>query len=189
MALSLSLEHEETLRAHLRGLVRGFGDLATVVDDGVDYMVGTAEIPRGLAEQFAAEELEALRAEQESWPAVTDNDRLDLAFDTLNNNGVFAAQDYWCCSTCGHSAAYDELVQSKGKYNGYVFFHQQDTESGVRGAGVYLGFGHKEADGDAKDAAIAQQAIDELTRRGLRVTWNGSALQRPLVQLEWQRRR
>jgi hypothetical protein len=39
--------------------------------------------------------------EQESWPILTDFDRLELAFDMLEDEDIVARQHFTCCGTCG----------------------------------------------------------------------------------------
>jgi hypothetical protein len=178
----------DAIRSFIRARVRGFGVLDDVIEETGSYLEGTAEVPEGLAEQILAEEILALRADEERWASPTDNDRLDAAFAALDKQGILAEQDYWCCQNCGHTAAVDEVKKSKGRYKGYVFYHAQDTESAIEGGGLFLAFGTTKPDPDA-DVAVARAAVDALEREGLRVRWDGTVQRRPFVEMAWRKRR
>ncbi|MFT5775307.1 DUF6891 domain-containing protein, partial [Hyphomonas sp.] len=78
--------------------------------------------------------VQALVDEQENWPVLTDYDRLELAMDTLEDNGIVARQNFTCCGNCGAAEIGVEIEDYEAMGHlarGYVFFHQQDTESAV----------------------------------------------------------
>lgn len=52
-----------------------------------------------IAERLTREALEAHRAAQRKWPAVTDCDLLDRAFAELERAGIVSRQDFTCCGT------------------------------------------------------------------------------------------
>lgn len=184
--MSLDADSLEDLRAFVRAQVRGFGDLDDLPTDAADYMDGIDGLTDAQVQQVISEEVAALKAEEPTWPSPTDNDRVDAAFAALSDRGVLAEQDYWCCQTCGHAAAADEV--SERGLRGYVFYHQQDTESAVDGGGLFLAFGTGKPDAEA-DVAIASEAVAALREQGLTVSWDGTVRQRPYVEITWQRRR
>jgi len=92
----------------------------------------TADIA-GKLRGYAAKLWKQAEFEEQSWQGVSTNDRIDKAFEFLEQSGIFAAQDYWCCSSCGHSAAAEAMTEQKTR--GYVFYHQQDTDRGTEGGG------------------------------------------------------
>ena len=47
------------------------------------------------------QEIEAVQSEQTKWPVLTDFDRLELAFDMLDDKDIVARQNFTCCGTCG----------------------------------------------------------------------------------------
>ncbi|MBM2622088.1 hypothetical protein JIG36_41955 [Actinoplanes sp. LDG1-06] len=120
-------------------IVRGDDDPA----DFVDYMEDE-EQRHGLTddELTAAYEtaLEARRSQQRSWGPVRSN--LTLAFDELNERGVLARENFTCCGTCAAAEIHDERDDSR-HWRGYLWYHQQDTESLVTSTNgsVYLGYG------------------------------------------------
>ena len=134
---------------------------------------------------------QVLVEEQESWPVLTDYDRLELAMDTLEDNGVVARANFTCCGNCGAAeiAAEIEDYEALGQVaRGYVFFHQQDTESAVEGHGLYFSYGAAHSDHDAAHIAIAQELFDLLVGVGLKPHWDGKIDHRVGVVLDWKRR-
>ncbi len=146
---------------------------------------------RALAPGLVQEALAAHRREQLTWPEITDCDRLDAAFATLEEAGIVSRQNFSCCGTCGSTEIWDEMaaVRDAGRpVRGYGFFHMQDTESAVEGGGLYLGYGAVE-EGEAAALAVAQEIVATIERSGLRTNWDGSWNQRIGVMLDWKRRR
>ena len=74
------------------------------------------------------------------------------------------------------------------KARGYVFFHQQDTESAVEGHGLYFSYGAAHSELDAAHIAIAQELFDVLQAVGLKPHWDGKIDHRVGVVLDWKRR-
>lgn len=126
-------------------------------------------------------------AEEATWQGASTNDRIDKAFEFLDQSGIYSAQDFWCCSSCGHAAAAETMTERKTR--GYVFYHEQDTDRGVEGGGLMLAFGSYEGE-DPKTEAIGREICDALNRFGIPNEWNGSASSRILIQpFEWRKRR
>lgn len=57
------------------------------------------EVLRPIAERLTRDAVEAHLAAQKQWPAVTDCDLLDRAFEELERAGVVSRQDFTCCRT------------------------------------------------------------------------------------------
>ena len=187
--------HNEALlefRDYIRALVNG-------------AFVPEEEIPQiaieGLADEYDAESLEPYAAiltqeylaehekDQESWPATTDCDRLDLAFEALERSGILCRQDYQCCLSCGYARISRELDEiGRDRFRGFTFYHQQDTNGAVESGSIGLGYGSV-ADDDAKSIAIGQEIVSAVREQGLKVDWIGSLDQRIIVRLDWKRRR
>lgn len=171
----------------------GFADADTIIDTTLAVYEDEADpavlLPH--VERFVADVLAAHLAEQATWPAVTDCDRLDAAFAALEEAGIVCRQHFSCCGTCGAAEIWDELAlaEEAGRtVRGYAFYHIQDTESAVDGHGLYLNYGALEAGAPAA-LAVARDVVAELERQGLRTNWNGRWSQRIGVNLTWQRRR
>ena len=140
----------------------------------------------GLAYERARELVEGLWQErlaaQAAWPARTDPDALEAAFEALDEHGIVAREDFACCARCGHAEIRAEMDESS---RGYVFFHQQRTEAAVLSGELYLNFGAREPH-RAEDVAL--EVAERLRAEGLTVEWNGDAntavLVRPIVWLK-----
>jgi len=128
---------------------------------------------------------EARLAEQESWPEVTDVDRLADAFDALEAQGIVAEMDFTCCSRCGFAEIGAEADEDS---RGFVFFHEQDTERAAAGHGLMLRYGAFQGSGEETEE-IAQEVLAALAEAGLRTEWNGSTDEAIAVTpLNWQNR-
>tara|TARA_R100000365_G_C2747802_1_gene78108 strand:+ start:3556 stop:4251 length:696 start_codon:yes stop_codon:yes gene_type:complete len=135
--------------------------------------------------------IEVLREEQTGWPVLTDFDRLELAFDMLEDKDIVARQNFTCCGTCGASEIGIEIedFESFGRAaRGYVFFHQQDTESAVETGNLYLSYGAANNNADVVFLDIGQEIHDTLKAVGLNVHWDGQLEHRIGVTMDWQRR-
>ena len=130
------------------------------------------------------------RALQAEWPEVTDYDRLDAAFRSMEAKGIVARQNFTCCGTCGSTEIWDEIEDARSvgaDVRGYAFFHMQDTDRGVEGHGVYLNYGACE-EGEGPAIEIANDIVAELRAHDLAPHWNGASSQRIGVPLDWKRR-
>lgn len=184
----------------LEGLREGFRTPEEVSESVLAMLIDVYGEPAACAavKSLLPTVLESYRAEMRSWPAITDCDRLDAAFEELNARGIMARHDWLCCGNCGASAMPDEFDRLGGIWEGkpiigYAFYHNQDTESAVAGYGLCLNYGScektaSEAEYLAKCIEIARSARDILVAHGLQVKWDGSYSQRPTVLLNWQRR-
>lgn len=143
--------------------------------------------------------LDVRRAQQRAWGAVRSN--LNQAFAELNEIGVLARENFACCGNCASTEIHDERDDSR-HWHGYLWYHQQDTESLVsspQGA-VYLGYGayppagFDEAAHDAlpRDEqrswyeAQVERMLDDLVfpvlrKHGMQVQWNRSQKTRILL--------
>jgi hypothetical protein len=176
-----------------RQVAAGFRGDAEIIDGASEYLGDQwrPEDVRRLAAGRVREFAIAQQASEKSWSGLTDCDRLDRAFAALEARGVVCRQDFACCGNCGHAEIGDEIeaTREKGRpVHGYAFYHMQDTDRAVDGAGVYLAYGSAEG-GDAEAAKVAQEICAALREEGLEPQWNGSVEQRVFVPLEWKRRR
>jgi hypothetical protein len=137
-------------------------------------------------------ETQQLLVEQESWPEVTDCDRLDIIFDALNERGVVALQNAGYMQDDGYDevwAAYPDASDDE-RTVGYCFYHGQDMEGAIRGEGLHLAFGPVEPkDMATKGPAVGRIIQQELEKAGFPVEWDGTFKQRILIpKLDWKRR-
>ncbi len=139
----------------------GFESEEEIVENAVGFAqetLGDKDCQREV-EQLTAELLAAHRAEQANWESPTDCDRLDKAFSALNRAGIVARQDFSCCTPCGHTDIWDEIVEQEKKrpVKGYVFYHFQCTERAIECGQLLLAFGSVEDDRQAALAGVAPQ--------------------------------
>jgi hypothetical protein len=134
--------------------------------------------------------LAARREQQREWGEVRGN--LTRAFAELTELGVLARENFTCCGTCAAAEIHDERDGSR-HWHGYLWYHQQDTESllASEDGEVYLGYGVyppedfdevayaalPEAEQQARYQADLERLLDEiafpvLRRYGMRVEWN-----------------
>jgi len=89
-----------------------------------------------LRDVFAAE-VAAKRAAEQTWPAVTDWDRLDRAFRALERQGVIALHMAGFTQSDGLEEVEDDYEEAGGKksnYTGHCFYTEQDQKSALDGA-------------------------------------------------------
>jgi hypothetical protein len=189
-------EFVQEVRAFVRKLVaRGDRSFAEVSEEAVEYFLeadenaDTAHVERVCDAEIARAFAEHLQA-QGAWPEVTDCDRLDQAFDALNDGGIVAMHDFACCQNCGLAEIGAEIGTAKEAgvdVVGFAFYHSQDTDAATEGHGIYLTYGHVDG-GEVNGIAIARVIVSTLQAAGLQTSWDGSMGQRIAVRLNWQRR-
>ncbi|MFI5495005.1 DUF6891 domain-containing protein [Actinoplanes sp. NPDC051859] len=170
-------------------IVRGEVDAAEFVeyldDDEERHGVTDAELAAAYATALGIR-----RDQQRAWGVVSSN--LSSAFSELNSLGVLARENFSCCGTCAAAEIHDERDDSR-HWHGFVWFHQQDTESLITSpeGSVYLGYGVyppadfddvaydalPEAEKEARYQLDLERLLDErvfpvLRRHGMNVEWN-----------------
>ncbi|MEV4539693.1 hypothetical protein AB0J82_38550 [Asanoa sp. NPDC049518] len=141
----------------------------------------------------------ARREQQRGWGEVRGN--LSRAFHELNELGILARENFSCCGRCASSEIHDERDDSR-HWQGYLWYHQQDTESllASESGAVYLGYGvypPEDFDEAAYEAlsedeqragyqADLERLLDEvafpvLRKHGMKVEWNRKQSTRILV--------
>ncbi|MEV4122252.1 hypothetical protein [Micromonospora sp. NPDC049645] len=170
-------------------IVRGEADADEFVDffDDDEERCGATDDELRAAHETA---LAVRREQQRGWGAVQGN--LTRAFAELNELGVLARENFSCCGTCASAEIHDERDDSR-HWRGFLWYHQQDTESLLASADgeVYLGYGAyppadfdevayaglSEAEQQAAYQADLERLLDDvvfpvLRRYGMRVEWN-----------------
>jgi hypothetical protein len=141
---------------------------------------------------FAAALLAKKRAAEATWPEETDCDRLDRAFDALNEQGICALQ---CAGNTlddgfeavGNAINADDVPEDR--FMGFCFFHSQDLDRALGGDGLMLAFGHLDSQDAADFVAVGRKVCEVMAQHGLQTEWNGSDNSRiNLPGLRWQRR-
>ena len=188
---SAILEHARAaLALRIRAGYESLDDVITVTLESVtdDVAVDEPEELAAAVRAIAVEQVARLRAERSTWPATTDNDRLERAFAALEAAGIVARENFTCCQNCGHTEIEDEIeaTRSAGRaVRGYTFFHQQDTERAADGDGVLLAYGV--AGKDVEAVEIGREVAGALRAAGLSVSWSGEVSRRIGVSMEWRK--
>lgn len=178
--------------------------IATDVQAGYDTRIqmiarAMAHMPADYAPQWTEEKAAALvdlalqvhYEDQRTWQGITDCDRIDEAFATLDRHGIIARQHFSCCQSCGHTEINTviEQVQQIREVRGYVFFHRLDTESAMENGYFYLAYGSLSGK-ERESMQIADTVLTVLQNAGLNATWNGWVRSRVCINdVVWQRRR
>ncbi|GAB5533775.1 MAG: hypothetical protein Rubg2KO_00240 [Rubricoccaceae bacterium] len=155
-----------------------------LIDDLLDGDADEAVVRASVEPEFARK-----AAEEATWPEVTDCDRLDLAFERLDANGIVALQNAGDTMSDGHSDVAEVWAEAgRIQYHGYCFYHGQDVERAVNGGGLMIACGAFDDSRDAqwKAGQFIQQVFEDV---GFFVRWyGGPGTRMELPSLEWKRR-
>ncbi|MFH8380801.1 DUF6891 domain-containing protein [Kitasatospora sp. NPDC018058] len=179
-------------RERARALIRcGFQEPDEIAESLVEVLDDQG-LTQEEAERIVAPLWTERLAEQAEWPETTDVDRLEEAFDALEEQGIVAAMDFTCCAGCGYAEIGDEADEDS---RGFVFFHQQDTEAAAAGRGLMLRYGGFHAGDEPKEVSerrtveVGRAVVAALEGVRLPVEWDGSphtAIR--VAPLEWLNR-
>lgn len=157
---------EEAAEVEAGGVDEDENSIAT--DEGSRCLSAAAKL--NLATDLVIRLWDERLQEQNHWPADTDADKLERAFQALRRSKLFASMDYTCCSTCGHSEMLAEW-QDDDNEEGYVFFHEQNMDSMIATGRLYLHFGSFSRS-PQKKKSIGKKIVRALKRQGLTVKWS-----------------
>lgn len=175
--------------AFVRG---GFEERERIVEILTEEMYEPGELDASEVEQAVDAAIQAHGQAQKDWPATTDCDRLDAAFDALARQGLVALQNAGYTQSDG----YDDVTEAyhnapdRADIVGYCFYHGQDLTRAVHGGDLFLAFGPMHADTEEIEGQrIGALIASELQRAGLPVQWNGTFNQRICIPgIDWKRR-
>ncbi|MET9627135.1 hypothetical protein ABZX92_06700 [Lentzea sp. NPDC006480] len=177
-------ELEERVREVLNG---GYADRAELAELAEEYLVSgdhrpvSPEQARALADRLWLERL----AEQATWQGKTDPERLTEAFESLDKAGITARENFTCCRSCGQAEIGGESAPGA---RGFVYFHEQSTDSAASGHGLMLHYGGFDGTEEVT-TAIGDEVVAALEAAGLRTEWDrnpGRAIN--VTPLDWRRR-
>ncbi|MEV5509997.1 DUF6891 domain-containing protein [Streptomyces orinoci] len=186
--LDLDDQDREELEDHLRqALLAGYITRAELAELAEDYLadIDDAPVSPAQAAQLADRLWLERVTEQAAWQGETDPERLTRAFTALNASGITARENFTCCRNCGHSEIAAEAAPGA---RGFVYFHQQCTDSAAAGHGLTLFYGTFNASRHTT-ATIGKEIVTALESAGLSAEWNGDpARSINVTHLNWQRR-
>jgi hypothetical protein len=163
-------------------------DIPLLIEDnlGVDDEVDESWLRDLIAAEFTAK-----RAAEQTWPAVTDYDRLDRAFQALQQQGIIALHRAGFTQSDGLEEVEDDYHEAGGEasdYAGHCFYTEQDQQGALDGSGMYIGFGHLSGS-DAKAVEVGHRLRAALEAEGFVVEWDGTIGRRLFVKgFHYQRR-
>ena len=174
------------LRDFARVLVRaGYLDRteleAEVCEAARDYALPD---PGTAARDLVAAATADVHAEQDSWPAVTDYERLDAALHQLSARGVVAlpyVDDHWAAT------AELERRDDRGEpVPGIAWFTPPDVWHAVGHGMLEINLWHGDSANVAPGDQLLEEVLDVLHRHGLAAHFDEGRIE---VGLRWQRRR
>jgi hypothetical protein len=181
----------EVLRAIGRYVWSGLYDPEEVAIIVGESMGAPGEFDQDWLEAEVEKEMAKKRAEEATWPATTDCDRLDRVFETLEGQDIIVEQDAGLTKSDGLedvTVAYEDAGGEESGIVGYCFYHGQDLEHVMASGELWLAFGDIHGDDD-RGVEIGRRIQHLLQDAGFTVEWNGSAWERILVRgIRWQRR-
>lgn len=177
----------------IQSLVRGgFEDRERIVEILTEEMYAPGELDAEAVEQAVDAALHEHEQAKKTWPATTDCDRLDAAFEALAQRGVIALHNAGYTQSDGYSnvrEAYGD-APDRARIVGYCFYHGQDLARAVEGGGLFLAFGPMDArTEDTEGPRVGRLVIEALQHAGLQVQWDGTFKQRiHMADFDWKRR-
>jgi len=175
----------------IRNLVNsGFYDSARLVDDICD-MFYKEKIDTPWVRATVSSACRKKLAEQASWPAVTDFDKLAQVFDQLDRQGIVALHNAGNTQDEGEEDAGEirKDLQAKGiKCRGYCFYDTQDIDRAIAGHELYLAFGQFDGDTTA-GRKIGREINALLNRSGFQTVWDQRLESRIGIKpFDWKKR-
>ena len=140
---------------------------------------------RGLS--IADREFRLKAQEEATWPALTDCDRVDRAFERLRDQGIVALHYAGYTMSDGLDDVAQVAAESSGRFWGYCFYHGQDVERAVASGDLWVAFGDL-SEGDERKVEAGQAVLAALRSSGLTAKWDGDPEKRIHVSLQWKRR-
>lgn len=184
---------DNNIRQRINELVKsGFYNEARLFTIFHEEMYAPDDFDPNELKQVISELVASHEKDKQTWEAVTDNDRLTQAFAELNQNGIVALENAGFTQSDGYEDIFSFLKKAKNpeKYSGYCFYHSQDMDRGIRGLGIYLGFGSIDPKKEETvGIEVGQKIVQTLQKHGLKTQWDGTFDQRiQIVDFTWQRR-
>lgn len=156
----------------------------------LSYVPQPAQSLRSVVKHCVDTAFTAQAIEEVTWPSVTDNDRLNSAFEALEAQGVLARQDFTDCKLCGYDALKEEAREKRLKginVRGWVFYDWENTEEAMQGNGLYLQY--RCAPGCRNTTpGIGREIVAVLRARNLCPEWSDKSEDAIRVPMVWQRR-
>lgn len=184
---------ETDTQSEIAAMVRsGFYDRERLIEIFTEEMYPPGELDSNdVASSIDAQFAEYAR-EKLTYPPTTDCDRLDTAFEDMNERGVIALQNAGYTQSEGFDDVGEVYSQHPDKESilGYCFYHGQDLQRAISGGGLFFAFGPVDpADEQTIGIKVGTVVRAALEQAGLSVDWDGTFEKRLSVpKLDWQKR-
>jgi len=183
---SLKKEMTEELDHFIKS---GFYDSVEVIENMCD-MFYKEKIDTPWLAGVAMRAYRRREAEQASWPAVTDFDKLVKAFDRLNANGIVALHNAGNTKDEDEDDASEIRTALSGTHlRGFCGYDTQDVDGLIDGGkGLYITFG---SFNDSKKACtlIGKEVDAQLRAAGFTTVWDQTCDTRIMIKpIRWQKR-
>lgn len=178
----------ESVRQHVWS---GFYDADDIVEIIDEAFFEPGEVDIDWLRACIAEEFQRKRDAEGRWEPITDCDRLDQAFEALNEQGILALQNAGYTLSDGLddvTQRYHERGAECSGVVGYCYYHGQDLEHVLADGTMCLAFGDINGD-DTKGVEVGRAIVVVLLRHGFKVEWPELIDVRiQLLGVNWQRR-
>jgi Domain of unknown function (DUF6891) len=143
----------------------------------------------GEIESHARAEISKKREAEKAWPDTTDCDRLDAAFQALEDQKILALHNAGYTAQDAAADAWDIINREpKGAWDGYCYYHGQDVERAVQSFPLFIGF-DAVADDEKAKRAIGERVAAALRGADFEVDWSGDPETRmSITNIDWKRR-
>ncbi|WP_447926803.1 DUF6891 domain-containing protein [Vreelandella sp. EE27] len=174
----------DTIKVHVWGGFDTPEDIQEVISDLLEDDADEQMLRESVSIEFKKK-----LAAEESWPQITDLDRLDSVFQALRAKGILCLHNAGYTMADGHDDSNEVLsVYPKATFFGYCFYHGQDLERAIDSEGLMLAYDHVNGD-VAEKINVAQIMQEELEKAGFAVDWDGTTNQRiNIPEFDWKNR-
>lgn len=189
-------EFEEEYWEQLHTLIwTGFynlDQLSEVLQDMIeDHSYQELEEPadQPMLQQKVEREFQRKIEEEKSWPETTDCDRLNTAFEEMNQIGIIAIQNAGYTISDGIEDVSQEVEERNSKQIlGYCFYHQQDLEHAIEDRELHLAFGDL-SDNPEQMVSVGIRVKQILEKHRFDVEWDEDPEKRiSILDFDWKKR-
>ncbi|RVU86471.1 hypothetical protein EOL70_03220 [Leucothrix sargassi] len=179
--------------SEMRSLLKsGFYSKEKLIEIYSDEICESCDLSPEAVVEIIDADFQQLDEQKHTWPAVTDVDRLEAAFEALSQQGFICLHNAGGTQSEANKAVQDKVERHTGKESvvAYCFYHTPDLERAVRGMGLYLAFGPIDTSlEDSEGPKIGERVREALEQQGLEVEWDGTFNTRMLLPtISWQKR-
>jgi hypothetical protein len=100
--------------------------------------------------------------------------RLNAAFAEIRKAGLFAQQNFMCCSGCALADAAIKCCVPGRKERGVVYYTQQDNDALREVGKCYIRFASFNREKDLSIGDIADVVTTALARQAIQIEWDGN---------------